>query len=419
MPKKRRQRWFWNLLLVLVPIGASADNGYRAGLARIDITPPVGHPMGGYSERKQGATGTHDPLYATVLVIESGEESLALVTCDLRSFVSTRVGELAKERFGIKRTIIGVSHTHSGPLTWEARTSWYPLAEDKMVEAIGKAKREMFPARLAMSTGHIYLGFNRRKVADGQAKMWWRNVEKLPSYPLDPIVNVLTVEDSAGKIRGILVNYACHPSVLGPDNLQYSADYPGAMKRYVESRIPGAMCLFVQGGAGDINPYRDKEPVAGQGFQAVQEMGESLGKYVVATLAHSRPVSGTLKTVSEIAEVKNRWRPAEKLAIGWTAGTFGDSLCFLALPGEPFVEHQIVFREKAECTDAMLFGYSYSVGGIWAGYLPTILASVEGGYGAGYNTTVEVGTGELLVDRGVVKIFRMRGLLKDLPDPRY
>jgi neutral ceramidase len=160
MPKKRRQRWFWNFLLVLVPIGASADSGYRAGLARIDITPPVGHPMGGYSERKQGATGTHDPLYATVLVIESGEESLALVTCDLRSFVSTRVGELAKERFGIKRTIIGVSHTHSGPLTWEARTSWYPLAEDKMVEAIGKAKREMFPARLAMSTGHIYLGFN-------------------------------------------------------------------------------------------------------------------------------------------------------------------------------------------------------------------------------------------------------------------
>jgi hypothetical protein len=51
--------------------------------------------------------------------------------------------------------------------------------------------------------------------------------------------------------------------------------------------------------------------------------------------------------------------------------------------------------------------------------LPTILASVEGGYGAGYNTTVEVGTGELLVDRGVVKIFQMRGLLKDLPDPRY
>ena len=51
--------------------------------------------------------------------------------------------------------------------------------------------------------------------------------------------------------------------------------------------------------------------------------------------------------------------------------------------------------------------------------IPTIVASVEGGYGADYNTTVEVGTGERLVDRAVVKLFELRGLLKDLPDPRY
>jgi hypothetical protein len=207
--------------------------------------------------------------------------------------------------------------------------------------------------------------------------------------------------------------------VLGPDNLQFSADYPGAMKRYVERQIPGAMCLFVQGGAGDINPYRDKQPVADHGFDAVQEMGDALGKQVVSALARSRAVSGALKTYSETLNVKNRWNPNETVPIGWTAGAFGDSLCFAALPGEPFVEHQLTFREKAECTDAMLFGYSYSVAGVWAGYIPTILASVEGGYGADYNTTVEVGTGERLIDRAVMKIFELRGLLKDLPDPRY
>ena len=190
------------------------------------------------------------------------------------------------------------------------------------------------------------------------------------------------------------------------------------MKRYVEAQVPGATCLFVQGGAGDINPYRDKEPVAGEGFQAVEEMGQALGKYVVSILGRGQAVSGMLRTASQVTEVRNRWRPAEKIPIGWTAGGFGDSLCFLALPGEPFVDHQITFREKAECSNAMLFGYSYSAGGAWAGYLPTIRAAVEGGYGADYNTTVEVGTGEMLVDRGVVKIFELRGLLKDLPE-RY
>src|SRR5713226_8685340 len=287
-----------SLALLFLPLAAAAE--YRAGVSRVDITPPAGHVMGGYSERKLPATRTHDPLYATVLVIESGENSLALVTCDLRSFVSTRVGELARQKYGIKTTIISVSHTHSGPLTWEKRTPWYTEAEDKMVDAIGKAKAGAFPATLETSAGHTYLGFNRRKVVDGRTTMWWRNAEKLPSHPLDPAVNVLLAKDGSGKTRAVLVNFACHPSVLGPDNLQYSADYPGAMKRYVESQIPGATCLFVQGGAGDINPYRDKEPVAGEGFQAVEEMGQALGKYVVSILGRGQPVAGMLRMASAV-----------------------------------------------------------------------------------------------------------------------
>src|SRR5690242_18349556 len=87
---------FW-----MAPALTFAASGLRAGLARVDITPPVGHAMGGYSDRTHGATGTHDPLYATVLVLDSGATSLALVTCDLRSFVSTRVGELARQKFGV------------------------------------------------------------------------------------------------------------------------------------------------------------------------------------------------------------------------------------------------------------------------------------------------------------------------------
>jgi hypothetical protein len=362
--------------------------------------------MGGYAARKHGATGIHDPLYATVLVIESGANSIALITCDLRSFVSTRLG---------KNAIISVSHTHSGPVTWELRSPWYTQAEDKMLDAIATAKKSMFPATIEIASGEIYLGHNRRKTT---GEMWWRNAEALPSHPLDPTVNALVIKDDQGKTRAVLVNYACHPSVLGPDNYDYSADYPGAMRRAIESQVPGAKALFIQGGARDINPYHDKEPVATQ-FQAMEEMGQALGKYVVSILKKTRPVTGLLRTYSEILEVKNRWRPDEKIPIGWTAGAFGNSFCFAALPGEPFVEFQLTFRAKSECANSMLFGYSYSAGGVWAGYIPTILASVQGGYGADYNTTVAVGTGEELIDRAVVKLFELRGLLKELPDTRY
>jgi neutral ceramidase len=409
---------FYSLFLALAPM-AFAVSDYRAGVARVDITPPVGHDMGGYSARKHGSTGLHDPLYATVLVIETANNSLALVTCDLRSFVSTRVGELAKQKFKIQTTLIDVSHDHSGPVTWELRSPWYTEAEDKMVEAIGRAQAAEFPASLDVSIGKVYIGHNRRKIVDGKGFMWWRNAEKLPSHPFDPTVNVLQVKDADGKIRAVLVNYACHASVLGPDNYEYSADYPGAMKRYVESQIPGATALFIQGGAGDINPYFDKEPVAGRGFAVMEETGQELGKAVIASLAKTKPVTGPLRMASATLEVKNRWKPDEKIPIGWTAGAFGDSFCFAALPGEPFIELQMAFREKTECTSSMLFGYSYSAPGVWAGYLPTILASVQGGYGADYNTTVEVGTGERLIDLAAIKILQLRGLLKDLPDRRY
>lgn len=53
----------------------------------------------------------------------------------------------------------------------------------------------------------------------------------------------------------ILVNYACHPVVIGVDNLRYSADYPGVMTQVVEKTFGGGpLCFFLQGAPGDINP---------------------------------------------------------------------------------------------------------------------------------------------------------------------
>src|SRR3954453_387552 len=54
----------------------------QAGMAEIDITPPVGHRMAGYYDERL-ATGTHDPLKAKALVLRQGREQIALVFCDL------------------------------------------------------------------------------------------------------------------------------------------------------------------------------------------------------------------------------------------------------------------------------------------------------------------------------------------------
>ena len=131
-----------------------------------------------------------------------------------------------------------------------------------MLGALEAASQQMFPARLSAGFGDIYLAHNRRRVgADGKVTMLWRNAERAATSPIDPSLGVIRVDDQSGKPRVLVVNYACHAVVLGPDNRSISAEYPGYLARRLERELPGALCLFVQGGAGDINPYLDEQPV--------------------------------------------------------------------------------------------------------------------------------------------------------------
>lgn len=393
-----------------------------AGTARVDITPPAGHPMGGYSARKGPATGVHDPLYARVLVLKSGSESVAFVACDLRSFVADRVRERVREKAGIRHLLVSSSHTHSGPLTWELRGPWYAQTEEKIAEAVIQAASRLQPAALAVGRGSVYLGHNRRRVgADGRVTMLWRNESRAPTSPVDPAVTVLRIDaaGSAGapeKTLAVIVHYACHPSILGPDNLRISADYPGAMSAEVEKQLSGALGLFWQGAAGDTNPYMDKQAADAGGFDEAERAGKTLAAEALRVARRLKPRGALpIRTAAEVVELRHRWEPGKPIRAGITAVVIGDELAVIALPGEPFVNHQIALADKSELPYTLLLGYTSGAGDEWIGYLPTIEAAVQGGYGAGWNTSVEAGAGERLVDRGLVLVYQLLGKLKDVP----
>ncbi|HZS06992.1 MAG TPA: neutral/alkaline non-lysosomal ceramidase N-terminal domain-containing protein [Blastocatellia bacterium] len=396
-----------------------------AGVSRVEITPPVGHPMGGYANRQGPSTGVHDPLYATALVLKVGAVTVAMVSCDLRSFPSERVVTVARERRLANHVLIAVTHNHSGPLTWEDQSwpgggrSWFAETEQKILSAIEDAAGKMFPARIAAGFGEIYLGHNRRRVGpDGKVTMLWRNAEKSPTGPLDPIVGVMRIDDATGTPRAIIVNYACHAVVLGPDNRMISADYPGYLARRVEREFAGALCMFTQGGAGDINPYLDKQPVDQNGFGEAEKMGNALAEEAVKVARRLKPQPNALpalRAAAEVVEFRDRWDKNKTIRAGLTTLLINSDIAIATLPGEPFVDLQIGLRDKSEFRNTFLFGYTYSAGGEWVGYIPTIQAAAEGGYGAGYNTRLEVGAGEAMIDRAVIQMFSLAGKLKDSP----
>ena len=229
------------------------------GAAKADITPPIGTRIfGGYS-REGPSTGLHDSLYMRALVLDVDGYRIGIISCDLIKYCNKRIIETAKERFDISHLLICSSHTHSGPIFGDYSSPDHDLpyalrVEKAMIDGLENAVKSMFPARISAGYKSFpALGYNRL-VNRGDAPAMWRNTERIPYGPVDPEVGVIKIEDKEGNPRVILMQYACHPVVNGI-NYDISADYPGVAARMVEEEFgDNTICMFVQGGAGDINP---------------------------------------------------------------------------------------------------------------------------------------------------------------------
>jgi hypothetical protein len=429
---------------------ATAQGGeFLAAVARVEITPAPGINLWGYSNRKGPATGTLDPLFARILVLSDGEKNIGLVTLDLgRTFdngsmdaVRARVRKSAQ----IEPVFFCASHTHSGPVIDDFYAGgelppWQRSALEKISAALEDAARRMIPAAIGTGIGQTYIGHNRRLLnQDGTVKMLWGNATRIPTSPVDPTVGVIRVDDRSGNPIAILVNYACHPVVFGPDNLRYSADFPGAMARTVESAFAGSpICFFLQGAPGDINPFMDKTPLAENADRVMVETGVQLGQEVTRvakTIRAEVPARPSLKASLDVLRFKLRW-DRDKLLAGLsqlvgeaTAKRYAplmaepieapvmtvlinNEIALAGMPGEPFVDFQIGFRDRSPVRSNFFVGYSNG----YIAYFPTIRAAVEGGYGANTVTTrVEVGAGETMLDHSIITLYRMLGKLKDKP----
>ena len=58
----------------------------KAGMSRVDITPPQGLELAGYPHYPRYNTGAHDPLYAACMYLENDGVEVAMITLDLLFF---------------------------------------------------------------------------------------------------------------------------------------------------------------------------------------------------------------------------------------------------------------------------------------------------------------------------------------------
>jgi len=301
-------------------------NTLRAGVARRIITPPKGIFLIGYGDRTKGNTGIHDDLTATALVLDDSKTRLAIVALDMLAINEFVVDRVRACLPGME-TLLCCSHTHSGPIAYADEKSsrlnrdYINALVKRITEAVNEAENNLAPAWLEWSQGEANIAINRReRQADGHFEIGRdpegivdRSVQVVSVYadgPNPPIPPSLLGRGGAGGVGPIatLVNFPCHGTVLGPDNLLASADWIGAMRAKVEKEL-GGMALFLQGATGNLNPdmYWDD---AGA-FEMAREEGERVAEAVVtACRLNSEKLRGTPLGIVRV----EAWLPLEAAA---------------------------------------------------------------------------------------------------------
>ena len=282
-----------------------------ADVARRIITPPKGIFLIGYGDRSKGNIGVHDDLTATALVLDDGKKRVAIVVLDILT-INEFIVDRVRARLTPTEVLLCCSHTHSGPIAYADEKSSRRNREyinslvNNIVDAVNEAQANIKPAYLEYSSGEANVGINRReKMPDGHME-----IGRNPEGARDKSVQVVSVFAPSGRGERIatLVNYACHGTVLGPDNLLVSADWIGVMRKKTEDEL-GGLTLFIQGAAANINPDMYWEDA--HAFEKVEEQGLGVAN---AVLAATNAKSEKMRGVPIQVERTQAWLPTEKRA---------------------------------------------------------------------------------------------------------
>ncbi|HYO83936.1 MAG TPA: neutral/alkaline non-lysosomal ceramidase N-terminal domain-containing protein [Bryobacteraceae bacterium] len=273
----------------------SAPSGLHAGVARADISPPVGIAHLNWGSQTHVEAIGIDPagMWATALVISDGKQKFAIVDMDYHGITPDLEDaiRLASERTGIPTAHIrlNATHTHAGPnfqaekgpLKLDAR-KYLPAIEsfrrtvgEKVAGAIFEANLKLRPVHAAAVKGIGDVNVNRRVRATGKTPP---AVGLNPEGFVDRELVVLRIDDAEGNPYAVVVNFQAHGTVLTFENKLVSPDWVGMVRKTVEQMMPGALCLYLQGAAGNQGPA---EGATGD-LTVAHRLGRRLGSQAAA-----------------------------------------------------------------------------------------------------------------------------------------
>ena len=297
------------------------------GAASEIITPDLGCPLAGFDARQGVAQNVHDDLHALALALDDGLTKIALISVEALAIsveFAQRVRAGIEERTGIPaaNVILAATHTHCGPVTLNHFFN--------QGQPLDRAYLDRLAARIVSSVEKAFAGRRPRRLRSGMVPVEGVAVNRrnADGRPVDPLAGVLLVEELDGAPAALAINYACHPTVLGPNTLEITADFPFFTARQLSRQLgPDVPILYFNGAEGDVSighnsglsavgviaPFRT--------FQKAEEVGTRLAGAIAAglpDLAYEQPriaaktgsASLPLKRYAPLAEMIARRKAA-------------------------------------------------------------------------------------------------------------
>lgn len=265
------------------------EKNIRIGWAQTDITPdrPI-YVIGQLYSRI--SSYVHDPLTATCLVLENGQEQMILVSADMPGVPTMHISRILErlDAPGLDRSRVVFSAIHTHNSTMFTKNTTYevyfksvlgdlcPEMEEpddilkdeeleeffigKMVDLIEEAWAARRPGGVALAHEYAAVAFNRRPqfLVNGkrESKMYGDCSE--PNFlgyegPSDHSADMLYTFDEQRQLTGALVCIPC-PSQVYELHRFISADYWGEVRTQLRAELGNIFVLPLCGAAGDQNP---------------------------------------------------------------------------------------------------------------------------------------------------------------------
>ncbi|MFP4475705.1 MAG: neutral/alkaline non-lysosomal ceramidase N-terminal domain-containing protein [Desulfatibacillaceae bacterium] len=279
-----------------------------AGAARVDITPPPGMPMGGYSAMGHFGRGFRTRLHARCLYVKPATgRPVALVALDLLSgslALHARVAELAAASTDVAAggLVLCGTHTHSAPANYFESVFYnrhasnaagfeprfFEYLSTRVAHAVVRAYESRRPARVAAGSKRVWGATRNRSVA-----AYRKNLNLEPgSRPgaheaVNPVLSMIRADcladDGNWYPAGAFSTFSIHATAVSENNHLYNADVFARIAGDVEH---GAMARHhppwdvVHAAAnathGDNTP--DIPGKIGEGFPWAGRIGAMVGK---------------------------------------------------------------------------------------------------------------------------------------------